>query len=364
MADAHWSRIDWIVVLAALALTIFGLPFLHSASPHFYHKQVQWLMVAVAVLVVVLLIDYEWLLRWAYLFYAVALVMLLAVFLFRPINGAHSWIHHPALPMRIQPAEIMKFALLLVLARHLRHKENQNTLGGLVLPILLTLIPTLLIFKQPDLGSALLLPPMLAAVMFVSGANLLHLGSIAGLGALSAIPMWSHVLRPHQKRRLLAFLYREEYEASEAYQAIMSLIAIGSGGLWGEGLGAGVTTSLDRLPESHNDFIFAIIAEEGGFVAAGVLLILYMVVVLGGYNIALHAREPGARLIATGVASLIGVQVLINIGVVTAILPTTGITLPLVSYGGSSLVITFAMVGLMLNVGARRPIVMRDHFGE
>ncbi|MBN2713686.1 MAG: FtsW/RodA/SpoVE family cell cycle protein, partial [Planctomycetes bacterium] len=128
------------------------------------------------------------------------------------------------------------------------------------------------------------------------------------------------------------------------------------------GLGQGTANSLDLLPDKHNDFIFGVVAEEGGFVAAASLLALYMIVAMGGFNISQKAEEPAGRLIAAGCASLLGAQVLINVGVVTAVLPTTGITLPLVSYGGSSMIVTFALVGLMLNVGASKPITLRDSF--
>lgn len=362
MAKRSLLRIDWVVLLAVLGTVVLGLVFLQSASPEAFRKQIIFLAVGLTVLFATLLVDYDWLLDHAYLFYALVMALLVVVFFMPSVNNAHSWIRIPGVPFSIQPSELMKPALILALAAHLRHRETQATLKGLVVPFLLTLVPMAMILKQPDLGTAILLPPVLFVVIFASGARVLHLAAIALTGAACTVPMWLYVMKAFQKRRILAWLDPERYETREAFQLTMSLIAIGSGGLYGEGLGQGSANALDLLPEKHNDFIFGVIAEEGGFVAGAGLMLLYMIVVLGGFNIAHNCREPGGRLIATGCAAMLGTQVLVNIGVVTAMLPTTGITLPLVSYGGSSLIVTLMLVGLMLNVGASRPIVITESF--
>ncbi len=355
-------RLDWVLITATLAAAGMGLPFLHSASQTSFDKQLVWLVVSLAAMGIAASINYRKLLDNAYVLYGISLVLLVIVLWLPPIRSARSWIRHPQIPIGLQPTEFMKIALILVLARHLRHRESQTTLRGLCVPLLLTLVPMALILKQPDLGSAILLPGLLFAVIYASGALAHHLAAIAATGVASAVPMWLYVMKSYQRRRILAFLHPEQYEAREAWQLIMSLIAIGSGGMYGEGLGQGTANALDLLPDKHTDFIFGVIAEEGGFVVAGSLLVLYMVIVLAGLNIAYNSREPGGRLIAVGCASLLGLQVLVNVGVVTALLPTTGITLPLVSYGGSSLVVTFAMIGLLLNVGMSQPIVVHETF--
>ena len=358
MARPLSLRIDWVLLLATLGVVAVGLPYLHSADPLSFNRQLFWAAAGVAAMIGAMGVDYRILLRSAYGAYALTLALLVLVLLLPDVRGARSWIRLPGVGFNIQPAELAKIALILVLARHLMHRETQVTIRGLVAPFLLTLLPMGLVLKQPDLGSAILLPPLLFAVVFAGGARVFHLAAIAGAGALSAVPLWLYLLKPYQQNRILAFLHPELYEAREAYQLIMSRIAIGSGGLFGEGLRNGRLNELDLLPDKHTDFIFGVIAEEGGFVIAILLLALYLVIVLDGLLIAYHTREPGGRLLAVGCASLIGTQVLINVGVVTALLPTTGITLPLVSYGGSSMVVSFALIGLLLNVGLRRPLVV------
>ncbi len=363
MVNRSLQRLDWIVLLATLAIAVIGLTYLWSASPASFARQIQWLVLGLAVMTVMLVIPYQRLLAHAYEIYLGGLSLLLLVLALPPTRGAHSWITVPGLPINIQPSEIMKLCLILILARHLMRKETQTTLKGLITPFALTLLPMALILKQPDLGTGILLPPLLFCIVFASGARLWHLLDIGACGLLSAVPMWLYVLKAYQKRRILAFLDPERYEADEAYQLLISLRAIGSGGIFGQGLGNGTQNSLDLLPDKHTDFIFGVIAEEGGLVVGAMLLGLYLLLVCAGLHIARKTREPGGRLIAAGVSSILGIQVLINIGVVTVLLPTTGITLPLASYGGSSLMVTFAMIGLLLNVGASRPIVIeRESF--
>lgn len=358
MGDGRWRRIDWIVLGCALAIAGLGLVFLRSANPAFFGKQIQWLAMGLAALAFMFAVPYQRWVEHAWEIYGGALALLVIVLGMPAINHAHSWIKVPGLGFQIQPAEIMKLALILVLARFLMHREDQPKATGLIAPFLLMLIPMGLILKQPDLGTALLLPPTLLCVVYASGARLAHLAAVCASGLFAAVPMW-FLMKGYQKRRVLAFLDPESYEAHEAYQLLMSLAAIGSGGWTGQGLGRGTQNSLSLLPEKHNDFIFGVIAEEGGFVTAAALMALFLLMIWAGLHIARNTREPAGRLIAVGVTCMLGIQVIINIGVVTASLPTTGITLPLVSYGGSSMLVTFAMIGLLLNVGASRPIVMR-----
>ncbi len=361
MAKPFLLRLDWIVVLATLGVVAVGLPFLHSASPSHYQKQCLWMALGVVAMIAIIAVDYELLIRYAYEIYGAALALLLLVLAMpHASRGSLRWIPValPGFKFNIQPTEIMKLALVLVLARHLRHRESQSTLRGLIIPFLLTLAPMGLLLKQPDLGSAIVLPPLLFAVVFASGARVLHLAAIAFTGALSCIPMWLFLMANYQKRRILAFLNPEQYEAREAYQLIMSKIAIGSGGVFGEGLGNGTISELDLLPDMHTDFIFGVIGLEGGFLIAALQLAFYLIIILGGLHIARNCREPGGQLIAAGITAVFGTQVLMNVGVVTALLPTTGIPLPLVSYGGSSLVVTFTMIGLLLHVGASRPLIL------
>ncbi len=347
-------KLDWIFLLAALAIIGLGLPFLRSsASPADFNRQLIWLAIGLAMLILFTMVDYRFWLAKAYWIYAATVGLLIVVLFTAPINNARSYIRFG--PLGMQPSELFKLALILALARHLGKRENQHLLQGPIIPFILTLAPLTLILRQPDLGTSLTMPPILFAMLLASGARFLHLGSAIFLGLASLWPLWEYGMRPYQKTRIYAFLQPELYETAEAYQMLMSLTAIGSGGIAGQGLGNGVITDLDLLPEKHNDFIFGVIAEEGGLAAAGSMILLFLVLTLIGLHIANHAPSKSGRLLAVGVSAIIGWQALLNIYVVTGLFPTTGVTLPLVSYGGSSMVVTCAMIGLALNVSQAPP---------
>ena len=347
-------RVDWVFLLVALAIIGLGLPFLKSsATPADFSRQIVWLAVGLAAMIFFAITDFHFWIKWAYWVFAVS-VLLLVVVLFAPaINNAHSYLRLG--PVGMQPSELFKMALILALARHLGKRDSQRMLYGLIIPGVLTLGPMFLIMRQPDLGTGLTIPPILFAMLWASGARFSHLAGAVALGLASVWPLWNYGMKGYQKTRIYAFFNPERYESTEAYQLMMSLTAIGSGGLSGLGLGNGVITDLSLLPEKHNDFIFGVIAEEGGFAAAGSMILLFLLLALIGLHIAWTASDRFGRLVATGVAVIIGWQAILNIYVVTGLFPTTGVTLPLVSYGGSSLVVTCAMIGLVLNVSQSRP---------
>ncbi len=354
MARIDLLRVDWGFLLAALAIIGLGLPFLHSsATPSDFNKQLVWLAVGLAALIFFAVTDFHFWIRWAYWLYAGSFLLLIVVLFAPPINNARSYLRIG--PIGMQPAELFKLTLILALAHHLGKRETQRMVHGLIIPFLLTLTPLALILRQPDLGTALTIPPILFAALWASGARFSHLAGAILLGLASVWPLWQYGMRPYQKTRIYAFFNPERYESSEAYQLLMSLTAIGSGGVSGLGLGSGVITDLSLLPEKHNDFIFGVIAEEGGFAAAGSMILLFFLLALIGVHIAWSASDRFGRLVATGAAVSIGWQAALNIYVVTGLFPTTGVTLPLVSYGGSSLVVTCAMIGLVLNVSQSRP---------
>ncbi len=347
-------RVDWIFLLVALAIMGLGLPFLKSsATPSDFNKQLVWLAVGLAALIFFALCDFHFWIKWAYWIYAAAALLLILVLFAPAINNAHSYLRIG--PVGMQPSEFFKIALIMALAHHLGKRETQRMLHGLVIPFALTLVPVFLILKQPDLGTALTIPPILLVTLWASGARFSHLAGAVVLGLASLWPLWEYGMKAYQKARIYAFFDPERYESAEAYQLMMSLTAIGSGGLSGLGLGNGVITDLSLLPEKHNDFIFGVIAEEGGFAASAGLILLFLLLALIGLHIAWAASDRFGRLLATGVAVIIGWQAVLNIYVVTGLFPTTGVTLPLVSYGGSSLVVTCAMIGMVLNVSQSRP---------
>lgn len=351
-------RTDWLVLVSACAAAGIGLYYLRSAGEAYYQKQLIWIGIGLGAMLTTYLVDYRWLLRQAYSLYLFGMLLLVVVLVLPAKRGAQSWIEIPGTDYNLQPSEVMKFCLVLALARNLMGKENQATVRGMIVPFLLTLIPLGLILKQPDMGTGSLLPPLLCALVYVSGARLRHLLSVAAAGLAATPVLWYFIMKPYQKNRILAFLDPEMYSAREAYQLIQSLIAIGSGGMTGMGWGQGTQNALDLLPDRHTDFIFGVIAEEGGFVMTSLLLLAYLIFALSGMHVARRCREPGGKLIAVGITTVISFQVLVNVGVVTAILPTTGITLPLISYGGSSMMVSCALIGLLLNVSASRDILM------
>ena len=355
MSDRGW-KIDWVVVISTAIVVGIGLYYLKSADEEYYYKQLNWLLVSILALATGFVIDFRLLIRHSLAIYIGVFLFLVGVLFTSPINGARSWIRLPGFNM--QPSELMKIALILLLAKILSSHEKQATVRGLIMPFIVTIIPLGLILKQPDLGTGMLFPPLLVVMVFSSGARILHLVVVGFAGLCGAAPMWLFIMKEYQKNRIRAFLNPELYSAREAWQLIQSLIAIGSGGISGMGWGQGSQTSLDLLSEKHTDFIFGVIAEEGGFYVATGLLIAYLVLVLGGLHIARHASDPSGKLLAVGISTIIGVQVLENVGVVTASLPTTGITLPLISYGGSSMIVTFFMIGLLLGVGRSRAFIM------
>ncbi|MHC4870251.1 MAG: rod shape-determining protein RodA [Planctomycetota bacterium] len=355
------SNIDWLMIITLIGILAIGNTYLYSASVQSFYTQIKWIILGFLVLITVLQVGYDRMIEYAYSIYFSVILLLIIVLFMRPHRGAQSWIDLPG--FSVQPSELAKVAIILALAKYLRNKSNQFTIKGMVIPVIITIIPVALILKQPDLGTAMTILPVLIILLFASGARKSHLFTSLLLGTASLIPMWIFILKQYQKNRILAFLSPEKYEAKEAYQLIMSLIAIGSGGISGAGWREGTSNNLGLLPDRHTDFIFVVVAEEGGFLIAGILLVLFLVFSICGLNAAVSTRDPGGRIVATGATAIISIQAAINIGVVEALLPTTGITLPLVSYGGSSMIASFILIGLILSAGSQNPTVLhRESF--
>jgi cell division protein FtsW (lipid II flippase) len=296
------------------------------------------------------------------------------------INGQANWINFG--PASLQPAELMKIGFILVLARYLRFRSNYRTLKGLLPPFGLALIPLAAILMQPDLGTALIFIPVLFVMLFVAGAKLQHLLAIVGLGlALSPIAWLAgkdpggnpysnipgmrylpRLISENQRRRVYA-MFREDESTlhGSGFQQWRALIAMGSGGVWGKGVGQ---LPVGRsIPEADNDMIFALIGEQFGLFGSAAVLVAYIVVFAAGIEIAAGTREPFGRLLAVGVVTLLAGQTFLNLLVATKLMPVTGVTLPFVSYGGSSLLASCMALGLLLNIGQNRPLVMaKDSF--
>ena len=329
-------------------------------------------------------INYQKIGRWSWPFYIVSAVLVLYTILpgvprsgfgsVPVINGAHPWIKFGQ--FSLQPSELMKVAFVMVLARYLRFRSNYRTLKGLMAPFGLALVPIALIMKQPDLGTALTFIPALFAMLFCAGAKRWHLLAVVGMGIAVAPIMWlagpipegpglpvlkylPAMVKPYQRERVRAmFADDEKTNREKGYQQRHALIAFGSGGITGKGVGQ--IPVGQHVPEAHNDMIFALIGEQFGFFGAAVVLVAYGVLFAAGIEIAGSTREPFGRLIAVGVVSVLAGQTFLNLMVCLKLMPVTGVTLPFVSYGGSSLLASFMAAGLLLNIGQNRPVVIGE----
>lgn len=344
---------DWVLVALAGILLGAGLLTLWSLVPRFGMRQLLWAVIGTAGLLAIVSIDYRTLARWSTLGYVLALLALTIVLtLGRATQGARRWL---ALgPLTLQPSELVKLVLIGVVAHYLAGREEHPPGWDRVLvPLALTAPALLLIVKQPDLGTALVLLPVVLTLVFVGGARLRDLGLLLG-GALAAAPALWFVLRDYQRERILVYVDPSRDPLGSAWNVIQAKITIGSGQLAGKGLFGGTQSRLAFLPERHTDFIFAAFAESWGFLGAIALLVVYGLVALRGLEVAASARDLLGSLLATGATVLLVTQALVNLGMVTGLLPVVGIPLPLVSYGGSALLTALGAVALIANVRMRR----------
>lgn len=385
------ARADWTVLLPALGLLALGVVFVHSAtaerSPGLWQRQLLFAVAGLGAAGLVMAVGIRRLLDHCWELYA-ALLVLLVVTLLLPVPpgvGSASWIELP-LGFKLQPSEFMKLGLILALARHLRHRGVTNTWSSYLGPFVLLAVPWFLVMRQPDLGSSVVLLPTTLAMVTVSGARLRHVAAVAAASVLLLLGAYHvpGVLRPYQRERLDAFQTsvpalmararelraQRDAEGSRAveqelqrfkrgtgYQQFYSVVAIGSGGLTGAGLGEGLQNKSNRLPVRHSDFVVSVVGEEAGLVGTGLVILLQAALVAAIMGVAHRTREPFGRLVCVGVGAQIGSQALMNLGIAAGVLPVTGLTLPLVSYGGSSVLATCAGLGCVLDVARSRTAV-------
>jgi rod shape determining protein RodA len=349
-----------LIGMAFIASAVRGLPD-NSGSASYILRQTIFVGMGLSIFFALQRVSYMTILRNAPLLYLMGLVLLCGVFATRPINGARSW--YNLYFFKLQPSELMKPIIILTLAHYLMYRDSYKKLTGLFVPLVLAMVPMVLILKQPDLGTFLAFAPVLFVMLFAAGARLWHLAFMMFCGAGGMVCMWFTVMKDYQKRRILAWLFPEEYRLREAWQLLRAETAIGSGGFWGRGWGQSSAAGVNPLPEKHTDFIFAVISEEGGFLMAGLLMLLVFLAALSGLGIAARTREPAGRLIVVGCVTILCSQVLINCGVALGLLPTTGLTFPFVSYGGSSILSSFICLALIINVGSTQvPVLSREDF--
>lgn len=346
---------DWTLIVLVLAINTVGLITLRSASPGEFAQQVFFSVAAISAAVLLQLLSRRQIVSWAFLLYGLAIVLLgLVLVVGREVNGAKAWFVLG--PVRFQPSELAKLALILTLARWLAVRPLQGLLDY-ILPGMLLLPLMGLIVIQPDLGGTLVLIAIWMGVLFVRGLPWKHIL----VGVVLAVPLsyfvvWPH-LKPYQQERILAGFDPSRDPLGSGFQVTQSKIAIGSGGLFGKGYGEGTQTQLGFVPERQTDFIYAVLSEEWGFVGAVGLLTLYALLFWRLAAMALECSRLEDRLIIAGVLAMLSFQVMVNIGVTLGLAPVTGLTLPLVSYGGSSLLTTYIALGLVL-------LVHRDRYRD
>ncbi len=352
---------DFVIFAVAMTILAIGMVMVYSASSiksemqfkdalYFLKRQAGWAVVGLIGMLFLMNFDYWHLRRYAipivvFSFFLLAIVLVPGIG--REINGARRWVGFGS--YAIQPSEMAKLTLVIYLAHFLTRGAGrvQDFWRG-VIPVLAILgAAGLLIMGEPDLGTAVALAGTVFLMLFVSGARPAHLVGLA----LSALPVLGAAIfsADYRRRRFFAFLNPWADPSDTGYHIIQALYALGSGGLFGVGLGRS-RQKLFYLPEAHTDFIFAIIAEELGFIGAAVILLLFFVLIWRGYKVAISAPDAFASVLAAGLTTMIALQLIINIGVVTASLPITGIPLPFISSGGSSLVFTMMGVGILLNI--------------
>ncbi len=392
-----WRRVPWLVVVCSVLLMGLGLTGIARGDELFgrgifmcFPRQLLWVCLSLPAMGLAMLVPYRSLRSLSYPAFAGSLLLLVVVLLMPSVNGARCWI--PLGFMNFQPSELAKLVYVLALAHYLMYRDNFRRLTGLLVPFVLTLIPVALILREPDLGTALLFIPTLFAMLFAAGARPRHLAMIVMLGMLASPGLWI-AMNAEQKSRIVSlFQQRDSGEAprGDAYQQHQAKRVLARGGVWGSeltgetfeivvcphcashfgvktdfGLGQSATCpscqkvaplpdhSEFTLPESRTDFIFCLIGERWGFTGCGLTLLLYVLLVARGLMIAHATREPFGRLLAVGIVTLLASQTIINTGMTCGLMPVTGITLPLASYGGSSLLMTAVGIGLLLNVGMR-----------
>ena len=349
------QNVDWPLIVSVMVLLSLSFISLWSLSTtgSIAWRQLSWVGVGTVALLVVIALDYRNLVRAAPFFYVVGLGLLLTVFVLgRTVSGARRWIHLG--PFTFQPSELFKLIFVLTLAWALTSRWGRPlSRATLVWTGILVGVPFFLVVRQPDLGTALVLLPVLAAVFIGLGMRLKIFAGII-LAGVALMPVFWLALKEYQRERLLVYIDPFRDPLGTAYNVIQAKIAIGSGQLLGKGVSGATQSRLAFLPERHTDFIFAVFAEMWGFAGCLVLIMAYGLLVLRGFEIAAGTREPQGRIVALGVTALFATQTLINLGMVTGLLPVVGIPLPFMSYGGSSMVVSLMALGLLLSVRMRQ----------
>lgn len=358
------KNFDFLLVLLVVSLNIIGVLAIGSARESLQGRQIIGMIAGLCIMAFVSMIDYSFILKFYWLAYAAMVAVLLMVKLFgKEVNGATRWLEIGG--FQFQPSDIAKILLILFYAQFImKYRDKLNTFRILVGAIVLAGPPLFLIYKQPDLSTTILVALLFCAILFVGGLSWKIIGGVLAIVVPAALIFLSIIVQEdqtliesYQRNRIMAFFDPEKYANAEAYQQLNSVMAIGSGQLWGKGLNNNEIASVKNgnfLPEPQTDFIFAVIGEELGFVGSALVIVLLILIALRCVTIARSAKDTAGMIIASGMGVLIAFQGFMNIAVATMLMPNTGLPLPFVSYGLSSLMSMYIGIGLVLNVRLQR----------
>jgi len=354
---------DWVLLFTVITISIIGFFSIYSASysygteTTYFQKQVLFFFIGLTALFATVMVDYRVMLKFALIIH-IFFILLLVLVLFYGYGGSGSdvsrWIKIG--PYFMQPSEYVKYSLVFYLAYHFSEFRKIGDLGvkDILVPSIMTLIPFLLIMKQPDLGTAILLIIVFAALIFLVGIRFKVVLITFIMGLISFPFAWLYILKPYQRNRIETFLNPELDPLDKGYQIIQSKIAVGSGQLWGKGYLKGTQAYLNFLPARHTDFIFSVYTEEWGFVGGVVLVGLYLFLILWCLRLVGKTKDRSGTILTVGITMIMASQIIINILMVIGLFPITGMPLPFMSYGGSALLTNFIGIGLILNVRMRK----------
>lgn len=367
LAHGFRDSVDWVLLILVFLISLAGVINAYSTGnasnmPDLYLSQIYFLVFGGCAAFAIAVVDYRHYERLGYALYGVGILLLILVLIVgTEVNNSVRWISFGAMFPRFQPSELMKVFLVVGLAKYLHHDPPHSEgrrMGDLLVPGAMTTLAMYFILKEPDLGTALLCLLIFLSIMMLTRLKLSSFATMVAITPVVAILGWSYLLKHYQKMRIISFINSfinpEADRLSAGWHAYQSMVAIGSGQVTGKGFLNGTAGPHHFLPEQSTDFPFAIFAEEHGFVGASLLIVLYLALVLWCVRIAANSRDRFGSVIAIGVGSIFFWQVLINLGMVMGIMPVVGVTLPLFSYGGSSILTCMIGVGLLMNVSIHR----------
>lgn len=361
MRKRELKNMEWGLVVVAIILSIIGLVALFSATQETeydeFKKQIIWFIVSLIIMVIVMTINYETLVKLSPIFYGIFIVLLIGVLFTEPVNGATSWFNIGF--FSFQPSEFAKIVVVLFLAFTIskiqeRYVEDINKPLKLLIILAIVGLPLILIIKQPDYGTAMAFCIALAMMLFTSGIDKKYIIGALIIACVSIPILYNFILPEHAKKRIDIFLNPESDPRGSGYNIIQSKLAIGAGQLTGMGLLKGNQTQLGYLYPKTTDFIYSVISEEMGFIVGGTIIVLYVFLVTKSLYIAKTAKDSTGSMIASGIAGIFLFHMAENIGMVMGLLPITGVPLLFVSYGGSSLITSYILIGILLNISSKR----------